>query len=147
MQELAFVALSAQTCERMRQSIARHRERRRLLARAAQHRCRKALSVLGNIFARNETAHRMAEYHIGRLAAESRLYNATQGVRILNENLGAIASGHMAQVLRIGNAFSMPHVVVRAHHETAFHKEFGEMSVARDMLRHSMHDLDNAPNV
>lgn len=103
--------------------------------------------MLGNILARDEAAHRMAEYHIGHLAAESRLHNTAQGVYISNENLGAIVSGHMAQVLRVGNAFSVPHMVVRAHHETAFYKEFGEMGVARNMLRHSVHDLNDAPNV
>ena len=147
MQEPAFVAFSAQTRESIGQSIARHRERRRLLARAAEHRRRKALSMLGNVFSRNEAAHGMAEHHIGHLATEARLHNAAQGVHISNENLGAIASGHMAQVLRVGNAFSMPHVIVRAHYETAFYKEFREMAVAHDVLRHSMHDLNDAPNV
>ena len=66
---------------------------------------------------------------------------------ISNENLSAVASGHMAQVLRVGNAFSMPHVIVRAHHKTAFYKEFREMAVAHDVLRHSVHDLNDAPNV
>ena len=147
MQEPAFVAFSAQTRERIGQSIARHRERRRLLTRAAEHRRRKALSMLGNVFSRNEAAHGMAEHHIGHLATETRLHNAAQGVHISNENLSAIASGHMAQVLHVGNAFSMPHVIVRAHHETGFYKEFREMGVAHDMLRHSVHDLNDAPNI
>ena len=89
----------------------------------------------------------MAEHHIGHLATETRLHNAAQGVHISNENLSAVASGHMAQVLRVGNAFSMPYVIVRAHYETAFYKEFREMGVAHDMLRHSVHDLNDAPNI
>ena len=103
--------------------------------------------MLGNVFSRNKAAHGMAEHHIGHLATETRLHNAAQGVHISNKNLSAIASGHMAQVLRVGNAFSMPHVIVRAHYETAFYKEFREMGVAHDMLRHSVHDLNDAPNI
>ncbi len=87
----------------------------------------------------------MAEHHIGHSLPNKRLHNAAQGVHISNENLSAIASGHMAQVLR-RKRFPCP-TRSFAHPRNRFLQGISRMGVAHDMLRHSVHDLNDAPNI
>ena len=50
----------------------------------------------------------------------------------------------MAQVAHVGNALAVPHVIMRAYHETVAREETSEFIVAVDVLFHAMHDLDDA---
>ena len=128
------MVLAAQAHKRIRQRIAGHRKRSRLLTRAAQHGRSEGFTVFRNVLARDEAAHGMPEHHIRNLAAETRLHNASQGMHVLHQNLSAVARRHMAQILFAGNAFAVAHMVVRAHHKAALYKELGEMGIPFDML-------------
>ena len=127
----------------MRKQIPASCEQRRLVTGAAYDRALHAFGMFAQIDACDEASHGMPEDEI-RQIAELLEQRPTNTVDIVDEHRISLIERDMTQVARVGNALAVPHVIMRAYHETVAREETSEFIVAVDVLFHAMHDLNDA---
>ena len=127
----------------MRKQIPASCEQRRLIAGAAYDRALHAFGMFAQVDTCDEASHGMPEDEIWQIA-ELLEQRPTNTVDIVDEHRIALIERDVAQVAHVGNALAVPHVIMRAYHETVAREETSEFIVAVDVLFHAMHDLDDA---
>ena len=115
-----------------------------MLARAADDGGGETRGVAREIGAHDEASHRMAEHDVGSLPRIARSDRLAQFVHVVDEHVLAADTRKATPLAGIGDAFPMPHVIVRADDITAAHQITGEFIVALDVLGHAVHDLHDS---
>ena len=117
-----------------------------LVAGAAENGSVILAGVLDQVGAGEEAAHAVAEHHIGQAGVllhrpVMKLFHIPQHI------VPAIPGGEKAQVLRAVDGFTVPQMVVGHHEAAVLGQKLHKLSVAVDMLRNTVGDLDNGLGV